>query len=767
MKAIKRCTRVLQSLRRAAAPPGLRLGLPVLTVVLGVLAMAPGAQAAPSLSTGGSHTCAVGRSGAARCWGLNEFGQLGDGTTTNSNIPVAVAGLSAGVRTIAADWTHTCALTTEGGVLCWGQNGEGQLGDGTTTNRSTPVAVSGLTSGATAIAAGDFHSCAVTTAGETLCWGFNQSGQLGDGTTTNSNVPVHVSGLSSGVIAITAGVLHTCALTTAGEALCWGWNGSGQLGDGTTTMRTTPVAVSGLSSGVIAIAAGGEQTCALTSGGGVLCWGQNNHGQLGDGTTTSSSVPVHVSGLSSGVIAIAAGGEQTCALTQVGGVLCWGQNEAGQLGDGTTTMRTTPVAVSGLSSGVIAIATGEAQSCALAGATEVVTCWGSNEFGQLGDGTTTNSTTPVEIVRAGQTITIPTQGGRTVGEADFEPGGASASSGLTVTYASRTPTICTIVSNKVHLVGAGECTIVAEQAGNIQYVPAEPVERSFSVVRGIQTIAFPAQGGRTLGEADFGPGASASSGLTVTYASRTPTICTIVSNKVHLVGAGECTVLAEQAGDNGYNGAEPVERSFSVVRAGQSITFPAQGGRTVGDADFGPGASASSGLAVTYVSKTPAVCTIISDNVHLVGAGECTIVAEQGGNSEYAAAQPVERSFSVAAAKEAGPSTPGGPGTPAGPTSPAGPAPKVSVPAPKVKLSRAGRGKSLRYVLHISDATKGATFSCRLDKGKFVRCGSKKVYRHLSRNRVHVFRVKAVSPTGTDSKVRVLHVGKVPAKSKR
>ena len=248
-----------------------------------------------------------------------------------------VSGLTSGVAAIAAGSTHGCALTSGGGVQCWGLNSSGQLGDGTTTARSTPVDVSGLASGVTTIAAGGGHTCALTDGGEAKCWGDNGGGQLGDGTTTQRLTPVDVSGLTSGVTAIAAGGGHTCALTSSGGAQCWGFNGYGQLGDASTTSTSTPLDVMGLSVGVAAIAAGGYHSCALTSGGGVQCWGLNSSGQLGDGTTTTRSTPVDVSGLTSGVMAIAVGLYHTCALTTGGGVKCWGLNSSGQLGDGTTT----------------------------------------------------------------------------------------------------------------------------------------------------------------------------------------------------------------------------------------------------------------------------------------------------------------------------------------------------------------------------------------------------------------------------------------------
>ena len=195
------------------------------------------------VAAGYYHTCALSTAGAVKCWGYNEYGQLGDGTGGNKTTPVDVAGLGSGVAAIAAGGYHTCALTTAGGVKCWGRNYYGQLGDGTTADKRTPVDVAGLGSGVAAIAAGGWHTCALSTAGGVKCWGYNYSGQLGDGTTASKSTPVDVAGLGSGVAAIAAGWVHTCALSTASGVKCWGYNGSGQLGDGTTANRSTPVEV--------------------------------------------------------------------------------------------------------------------------------------------------------------------------------------------------------------------------------------------------------------------------------------------------------------------------------------------------------------------------------------------------------------------------------------------------------------------------------------------------------------------------------------------
>ncbi|MDO9087214.1 MAG: hypothetical protein Q7U53_13490 [Anaerolineaceae bacterium] len=363
---------------------------------------------AVSISVGGDHTCAVTAEGGVRCWGVNYYGQLGNDNVTivDSPTPVDVQGFTDKVViAVSAGFAHTCAVTSAGDVWCWGNNYYGQLGNDTKVDSPTPVIVDGFTEKVIAISAGHFYTCALTSDGGIKCWGDNSVGQLGYITTTTcdygpcSSIPMNVVGFDNegeDAIAISAGAYHTCALTSGGGVKCWGNNFYGQLGDGETTNSSIPVDVNRLNSGVKAISAGGSHNCAVTSEGGVKCWGYNSDGQLGDGTKDDSPIPVDVSGLTSGVKAISAGGSHNCALTNPGVVKCWGNNEYGKLGDTSTTDRHTPVLVGELSIGVKAISAGDYHTCALSlgGA---VKCWGKNDYGQLGDGTTTRLTPPVDV----------------------------------------------------------------------------------------------------------------------------------------------------------------------------------------------------------------------------------------------------------------------------------------------------------------------------------------------------------------------------------
>jgi alpha-tubulin suppressor-like RCC1 family protein len=302
---------------------------------------------------------------------------------------------AAGISFAATAVGLTAASPAPAAVIAeaWGGNGDGQVGDGTTTTRTAPVAVTGLSSGVTAVASGGRHSLTIQN-GAAYAWGYNAFGQVGDGTSgTSRTVPVPVPGLGSGVTAVVGGSLHSLAVQ-GGAVYAWGFNGNGQVGDGTTTNRSTPVAVTGLGSGVTAIAGGGSHNLVVQNGA-AYAWGSNSNGQLGDGTTASRSAPVAVTGMASGVTAVAGGAAHSLAVRN-GAAFAWGFNLSGQLGDGTSgTDRTAPVAVTGLGSGVTDVAAGQLHSLALRGGN--VYAWGSNSFGQLGDGTTSTRTTAFQV----------------------------------------------------------------------------------------------------------------------------------------------------------------------------------------------------------------------------------------------------------------------------------------------------------------------------------------------------------------------------------
>jgi alpha-tubulin suppressor-like RCC1 family protein len=358
------------------------------------------------VDAGPRFACGVaGLAGPVSCWGANESGQLGNGATTTSRVPVPIAS-SLVFNTVGAGPDFTCAIAgdvdTPGPVWCWGANESGQLGDGTTTNSSIPVAMSSSVAFGDLAVAPRFACGFADLAGAVWCWGANESGQLGNGDNTNSSVPVPIA---SGLVfnTVDAGADFACAIAgdidTPGPVWCWGTNGSGQLGNGTTTNSSVPVAISSdVAFGGIDL--GPRFACGFADfAGAVWCWGANESGQLGNGDTTTSSVPAAIaSSLVFNKVAI--GVNFACAIAgdaeTPGPIWCWGANESGQLGDGTTTNSSVPVAVSS-SVAFSDLAVGPRFACGLEGEAGPVWCWGANVSGQLGNGTTTSSSVPVPI----------------------------------------------------------------------------------------------------------------------------------------------------------------------------------------------------------------------------------------------------------------------------------------------------------------------------------------------------------------------------------
>ena len=356
-------------------------------------------------------------------WGYNGFGQLGTGNTTDAKLPVAsVSGgdiADENPIAVSSGANHVCALVQGGRVYCWGDNSHGQLGNGTNTSSSDPVQVDpgGALSGKsiTWISAGGNHTCAVAVPGNVFCWGDNTYGELGNGSTNDSNVPVRVNTTShfgnSSIRQVHLGYNHTCAVNTGGSVFCWGDNESGQLGNASLSSSSKAVVTlpppDELTDLVSVISAGGNNSCELTNRGTAYCWGDNSRGQLGNGNMQSSSTPTAVAG--SGVLgttkvaAISVGASHACAVTRTAGVACWGGNSQGQVGNGNTTDQLKPVAVStqnGISGApFLFVTSGGFHTCAWTSAGRAY-CWGANGFGQLGNGTDTGSSVPTEVVTA-------------------------------------------------------------------------------------------------------------------------------------------------------------------------------------------------------------------------------------------------------------------------------------------------------------------------------------------------------------------------------
>jgi alpha-tubulin suppressor-like RCC1 family protein len=356
-----------------------------------------------AITAGKQHTCALLGNGGVKCWGQDYRGQLGDGSDNESkNRPVDVVGLGGRVLALDAGRWHTCVLLDTGAVQCWGSNAWGQLGDDRRAFRQNqPVGVIGLDSGVKAIAAGGMHSCAVTIDGGVWCWGRNYEGQLGNGTWPSLQLsPVAVVGLDGPAETVRAGDYHTCALLESGKVQCWGKNLAGQLGDGDMPNNSyQPVTVVGLAAGVQDITLGGEHSCAQLESGAAMCWGDNNYGQLGHGAFGAAyDTPVAVVGLSVNVTTISAGGEHTCLQLESGISQCFGADALGQLGNGGDRQnQNAPVDVVGLHEGVREISAGDQHTCALIGPGEVQ-CWGAGQDGQLGNGENNDYDFPVTVI---------------------------------------------------------------------------------------------------------------------------------------------------------------------------------------------------------------------------------------------------------------------------------------------------------------------------------------------------------------------------------
>ena len=338
---------------------------------------------------GGFHSCARLGAGALRCWGQDLQGQLGDGSGSDAGsflpdqpAPVSVVGL-VGALQITAGNDHTCAVMSDHTVSCWGANDDGQLGPGVSKGsepHSTPVTVPGLV-GVQEVQAGAISTCARLADGTVRCWGRG----LGAG------VGTAVAGLAS-VARIVVGREHACALITDGTVSCWGANESGQLGDGSIVPHDDARPVPGIT-GATFLGTGGHHTCVVTAGA-LRCWGNNTFGQLGDGTTSDRLSPIAVAGLGS-FSQVSLGYEHSCARRTDSSVMCWGHNVWGQLGDGTNTSRSVPTLVPGLLADYVASGSSALHTCSLTSG--VLRCWGASFHGEVGDGSFAERDTPTLV----------------------------------------------------------------------------------------------------------------------------------------------------------------------------------------------------------------------------------------------------------------------------------------------------------------------------------------------------------------------------------
>jgi alpha-tubulin suppressor-like RCC1 family protein len=350
--------------------------------------LSPAAQ----MSAGLYHSCAVTEAGRVYCWGLNEVGQLGDGTTGSAPLPVSLSGALPAFRSVKASYAGSCALSTAGQAFCWGSNERGSLGLGGVASSPFASPVGGALRFQT-ISVGGLHACGLTADGSAYCWGFNRFGQLGTGTTTDTPQPVAVSG-GNRFRSLSAGYLHTCAVDTQDRPHCWGLNDFGQLGIGSQVDRNVPTPVGNLGA-VRQVSAGGLHTCALSAAGSqLLCWGYNGFGQLGLGDAVDRAAPAAVAGVQ--LNQVSAGGMHSCGVAGDGRALCWGYNRSGAVGDGGFSDRAVPTPVADLPA-ARSVAAGLHHSCGIAADGRAL-CWGYNRFGQVGDGSLQDRSRPSGVL---------------------------------------------------------------------------------------------------------------------------------------------------------------------------------------------------------------------------------------------------------------------------------------------------------------------------------------------------------------------------------
>jgi alpha-tubulin suppressor-like RCC1 family protein len=602
-----------------------------------------------TVSAGAEHTCLLSTTGGVRCWGSNQHGQLGDGAGASSSYPVDVQGLASGVSSLAVNNNHACAVNAAGAVKCWGQNDWGQLGDNSTQSRATPVNVVGLGSGVVEVAIGISSSCALLASGEVRCWGANFAGQLGDGSTNSRTTPVSVVGLPGPMQQLVSGENFACARNAASQTYCWGSNYQGQLALGG-SFNEIPSAtfVGALDGSFASLSPGGLHACGV-QGGAARCWGNNFRGQIGDQSTTQRALPVGVSGLDSGVARMGLGDSHSCAALLDGTARCWGQNNSGQLGDGSNSLRVIPVTVAGLA-GVRSIDGGANHTCAVLNSGGL-RCWGANGSGQLGDGTTAGRTTAV-VVQERSAPDAPTAVSAVAGDSNASVSftapardGGLAILGYVVTASPgnaqsplcpNSPCTVTGLQNGISY----SFTVVARNA--LGDSPAS-VPSAGATPRRSQLLSFGANPGPLpWGSTGVAVSATASSGLAVSFSSLTPSVCAVngASGALDFLAVGDCVIAADQAGDSSTLPAQRLTQTVQIVRAAQvgfaasaSTPLMALGASTTISTQGGTG---SGGVSLALAGGSP--CALSGSLLSGTGVGTCTVVATRDGDAFYAPA---------------------------------------------------------------------------------------------------------------------------------
>lgn len=616
-------------------------------LVLGILASRPAYAATDNKVDMGPWHMAALIGDTLSMSGKNDGGYFGNGNTTSSLSPIVV---STGWRHVVLGSWMGFAIKRDSSLWAWGCGGC-YLGTGDLNDQISAVRI-GSAKWITVIGTGsDGSGGAGIQADSTLwAWGENARGEAGPGG-MNILSPMKIG--TDRWLDVSVGNGHSLGIRADSTLWAWGWNGWGQLGTGDSTDTATPVQVG--SAKWIRIEAGDAMSFAIRSDSTLWSWGRGDYYDVGDEVDIlsglgypgpSKSTPTQIG--SQKWIHVSVSRQSGGGIRADSTLWTWGDNQSGQLGIGNYVYSSTPVHVGILKWKYFAI-----ENSSAIGMTQDRTfySWGQEFSGRLGLGGGFSPNVPTAITVPGtwpapQTLTFASLSEAHLGDADFSPG-ATASSGLTVSYASSNAAVATVVGNQIHIIGVGTTTLTAMQAGDAHYESANPISRTLTVGRTAQSITFPALSDKTFGDVDFAPVATVGSGLPVNYAISDTTVAIIVSGQIRIVGAGTATITASQAGNGIYNAAADVQRSFTIGKAPQSITFGALAAKVLGDSAFSLGATAGSGLAAAYASSNPAVATVSGSMVTLVGAGTSTLTASQSGNGNYLAATDVGQTLTV------------------------------------------------------------------------------------------------------------------------